>query len=407
MTEHLQPWTIPETDMDFARVLDAANNGFGLTLVTDDSTAYLVEQLQAAAVPDPAAAARGAALLDSAIPPATWGAKVTDYRAGVLTPWKPDGTVAVHHPTGPNINTPADAAARMRTIEAYHLANGWIRIAYNYGVGPTGEVYIGRGQNRSGGTSGDYDEDGIINNHETVAIVALIGTGQPPTDATVRSIGDLIAYFGGPGFGHVDAKGIATSCPGPHLTPWIRANPYGTPPDTPQEDDMIGPDSDTAIIRIFQNIANQYGWRDASGNKLTVDGIHGPKTAEAIAAVATRISHPDPTQIPNAALNFMQAFGGPAPVDDWAAQTTAHYSKKVKDGGPVWNGPPNPHAPRQHMQSDFVEHTVAKAHLAGADALAAAAEAFLTAADTVRGVYERFVAPPLITVTPTSDNEPD
>ncbi len=99
----------------------------------------------------------------------------------------------VHHTAGANSYTPAQAAAIVRGIEAYHvLGNGWNDIGYNFLVDRFGTVYEGRAGGITRNVIGAHSE-GF--NSGTVGI-ALIGnfTSTKPPPAMQAALVRLLAW---------------------------------------------------------------------------------------------------------------------------------------------------------------------------------------------------------------------
>ncbi|NUR75817.1 MAG: hypothetical protein HOQ28_05965 [Thermoleophilia bacterium] len=99
----------------------------------------------------------------------------------------------VHHTAGTNAYTPAQAAAIVRGIEAYHvLGNGWNDIGYNFLVDRYGTVYEGRGGGTEKNVIGAQSE-GF--NTGTVG-VALMGNFAyaAPTKAQRDALVKLLAW---------------------------------------------------------------------------------------------------------------------------------------------------------------------------------------------------------------------
>lgn len=127
-----------------------------------------------------------------------------------------DRCLAKGYPTYPSMDA---EAAVLRIYEQSHLSRGWQAIAYNYAVGQSGAVYRLRGENHSGATSGDLDQDGIPENSEARAILWIGGLGQEPTEAAYESIAMLLAADVLPVTVHSDHK--STNCPGDPLREWV------------------------------------------------------------------------------------------------------------------------------------------------------------------------------------------
>ena len=99
----------------------------------------------------------------------------------------------VHHTAGTNTYSPAQAAAIVRGIEAYHvLGNGWNDIGYNFLIDRYGTIYEGRGGGIARNVIGAHAE-GF--NTGTVG-VALIGnfTHAAPTKPMLDALVKLLAW---------------------------------------------------------------------------------------------------------------------------------------------------------------------------------------------------------------------
>ncbi len=159
-----------------------------------------------------------------------WGS-TTAYNDGTLRPFKLD-KIVIHwggntDPDGPDdVASETEEAAILRSWQRFHMAppREWTDIAYNYAVGNTGLSYRCRGLNRSGATSGDYDNDGIPENEEAIAFVWIGGTAGLPTVEAYATMGQLIRdvfdeYGVVPVTVHSDHK--ATACPGDEWREWV------------------------------------------------------------------------------------------------------------------------------------------------------------------------------------------
>lgn len=161
--------------------------------------------------------------------PSEWRAQV-DYLSTNLKPWSPDKTV-VHY--GGNAVTDAyTGEAREKTVlriyEQSHLSRGWTGLAYNYAIGMSGRLYVIRAEQRSGATSGDYEDDGIPENEEARAVLFIMGGDQEPTDEaldTFTALWERTPEAQELVIGHRDVKGT-TQCPGDFLTNWIHEEQY-------------------------------------------------------------------------------------------------------------------------------------------------------------------------------------
>lgn len=181
--------------------------------------------------------------------PRQWGA-IKDYDKVDWNPWRPDKWV-VHWGGGANVAgyTPYNVDSEMgvlRAWERYHLyGKGWLGIAYNYAIGQTGTVYRLRGENRAGATSGDYENDGIPENSEARAVVFIMGKGQEPSGAALRSFSKLWEQDQKPVIWHDAVRGPGfTECPGPDLIAWVKAEGYKSPPD------ISNPEGETIVSQL-------------------------------------------------------------------------------------------------------------------------------------------------------------
>jgi hypothetical protein len=99
----------------------------------------------------------------------------------------------VHHTAGTNAYTPAQAAAIVRGIEAYHVkGNGWNDIGYNFLVDRYGTIYEGRGGGIDKNVIGAH---ALGFNNATVGI-ALIGnfSAATPPPAMQSALVKLLAW---------------------------------------------------------------------------------------------------------------------------------------------------------------------------------------------------------------------
>jgi hypothetical protein len=154
----------------------------------------------------------------------TWGARAATSSPSYTTV----NFLIIHHEDGPNTST--DWAARVRSIQNYHMnTNGWSDIGYNYLVDPNGVPYDGRGggENVIGahfcGKNGNTMGICMLGNYSTVR----------PTNNAEYALKRILAWKAkqrginvlGTAF-HVDRTintvtghqaGCATSCPGTAL----------------------------------------------------------------------------------------------------------------------------------------------------------------------------------------------
>jgi peptidoglycan hydrolase-like protein with peptidoglycan-binding domain len=109
-----------------------------------------------------------------------------------------------------------ESMSALRGIESHSMKKNWWGIPYDYAVDLSGNKFLLRGTARSGATSGDYDEDGIPNNDESDAFLLLLGNKQKVSRKMMNGVQDLVDKLGKRKYfiGHMEAKGITTSCPG-------------------------------------------------------------------------------------------------------------------------------------------------------------------------------------------------
>ena len=159
-----------------------------------------------------------------------WGAQRVFADGELSGTWVPDKWI-IHYGGNASLGAtePASIDAEMRALRIYeqsHLSRGWRAIGYNYAFGQSGKVYRLRGENMSGATSGDYEDDGIPENNEGRAVLWIGGKGQVPSEAALASLqrlindGDLDTVIA-----HSDVKGN-TNCPGDPLREWIHNEKY-------------------------------------------------------------------------------------------------------------------------------------------------------------------------------------
>lgn len=163
------------------------------------------------------------------VPPEGWGA-AANYAAMSRRPVPEHGGQGFVHWVGPATSSaaargvPSAIAAALRSAERYHLSKKWAGLAYDVASGNDGALYLIRGDARSAATSGDVDMDGIPNNVEGDAMLFVIGSGQEPSPAALRTATIFWRGHRGPDrlTPHRDARGTTTTCPGATLSRWAR-----------------------------------------------------------------------------------------------------------------------------------------------------------------------------------------
>ncbi len=194
---------------------------------------------------------------------AGWGS-VTRYDdwGGLAGLWVPDKFI-LHW--GGNTRAPVEASiawemARLRSWQSYHMQGkvpGWRDIGYNAAVGQSGKIYRCRGDNPSGATSGDYEDDGIRENAEGFAVVwiggkdTVGGPSEAAYDAYTRIIQSRPEYNVS---GHMDVS--PRLCPGRDIMRYIANEGWNIPPPPPvPTDEMFCKRGETSpIVMFYQNL---------------------------------------------------------------------------------------------------------------------------------------------------------
>lgn len=235
--------------------------------------------------------------------PEEWGAAI-DYDS-----WSPRSTsqVFIHWGGSPVRDAAADGnvnseKAQLRDWENYHVnSKGWRGLAYDWAVGQSGTIYRVRGRGRSAATSGDIDNDGLSNNAEGEAVVAIIGQGQQPTQELLASLARVLDALGyDEVFGHREAS--QTACPGDDLMDFVEAYRDGTyePATTDGEEDEPDPEPEPVKKSWTEDILDSLGtWKkgdrgepnikrlqallnNTGRHSLKVDGWFGARTEQAV-----------------------------------------------------------------------------------------------------------------------------
>ena len=142
--------------------------------------------------------------------------------------------IAVHWEAAPPRGDHSRCAAQVEDIRRYHKSTGYSDIAYNFLVCNHGQVFVGRGWNRSAATCNTYWND------RAWSVCWMGGPGFSPTQAAlggIRSVIDESFRHGARGvIGHRDA--CSTQCPGDDLYNWVHSGYIAGPITVPEEDDL-------------------------------------------------------------------------------------------------------------------------------------------------------------------------
>lgn len=164
-----------------------------------------------------------------------WGMLVVN-EDGTKKPFDPD-KVVIHWGGSGSASVGVEAEmARLRGWDRYHkVTKGWANgLAYNAAVGQSGKLYRGRGWNRSGAQSGDYEPDGIPENSEAFAIVWIGGAKSIPSAAAYDTMERAIRELALPKvIGHQEVKKGSTACPGPEWMQFIAEESWKWPQPSP------------------------------------------------------------------------------------------------------------------------------------------------------------------------------
>jgi len=178
------------------------------------------------------------------------------------------------HYAGYHIRT--EPQLTLRNIQRYHLdTKGWYDIAYNAAVGLDGSVWELRGLDIENGAQG-----GRRLNRAYVAVVALLGPDQDPTEGMIEGLQEAVRLVRAKYpdatslVGHRDLK--ATSCPGDALAGMIDSGALEPPlSEQPERHSEALPgypkplrvgDEGTAVARLQRALGVQQ------------DGKFGPQT---------------------------------------------------------------------------------------------------------------------------------
>lgn len=182
------------------------------------------------------------------------------------------GLFVTHHDTG---GRPANLAAERAQVKAdqrYHMTSPdrlYRDIAYNFLIGPSGTVYVGRGLFVGGG-------DGMPDDANEWSVCALgnYDRGLPPTELMQRAYRALWTVFldlaAGPGARNIGDRdrGPSTACPGRLLYARLPWQPLDPPTPNP------GDDMDERALLALERIA-EAAEETAKNTGLILDHLDG------------------------------------------------------------------------------------------------------------------------------------
>lgn len=152
-----------------------------------------------------------------------WGAEKPEPSGSIVHPNNRTHFV-VHHSTGDNLGHP-DPKQWVLNIYNYHVyTQGYQDIGYNFLVDWDGNIYEGRGWDRSGACQYGLNTNGWC--------VVLLGNSNLPKNASpaalksIRSLAEEADFRSGKSlirWGHKDVPNNSSDCPGADLYAWIHA----------------------------------------------------------------------------------------------------------------------------------------------------------------------------------------
>lgn len=213
-----------------------------------------------------------------------WGARGP---AGPIPTINPEG-VTLHY-NGPTIGgfpwNAGRSAQLVRAAQAFHQdARGWADIAYNAVVDHEGRIYEGRPPRARSAAQGTNE-----GNARSLAVMVLVGQGEPLTEAARHAVLDYCAMAGVP-LRWVHSDWHSTACPGDPCRAWKaegfrRPGPTGPAPLPPRVLPTIPPPV-RPTLRLGDR-GRMVGMLQLE--LLTVappfarpDGIYGPATADKV-----------------------------------------------------------------------------------------------------------------------------
>jgi hypothetical protein len=185
----------------------------------------------------------------------------------------------LHHTVTPQW-TGVEAARRLQKIA---LDRGFLDISYSWLVDVAGNEIEGRGWGRAGAHT-----VGFNNTSHAISLIGNFDVDRPP-DAMLRGAANLVRKHARVGpdritGGHRDAEGASTACPGRHAYAAIDTiNQLAHAAPHTESDDMRLND-EGPHIKILQRHLDRLLTRD-----VTVDGVYGPATADAVGDAHERL----------------------------------------------------------------------------------------------------------------------
>ncbi|KAK6994810.1 peptidoglycan-recognition protein SC2 [Biomphalaria glabrata] len=157
---------------------------------------------------------------------AEWGARQPNGEWFLTNPVQ---YAFIHHSAGPDCHDRATCQAQVKIFQNYHMdTHGWPDIGYTYVIGGDGSVFEGRGWDKVGAHTLNYNSVGYG--------FCMIGTftSHMPTAAAQQAVKDLIDCGVQLGKikreytlrGHRDMPGSSTECPGTLLWNAIKHWPH-------------------------------------------------------------------------------------------------------------------------------------------------------------------------------------
>lgn len=279
------------------------------------------------------------------LPPA-WGARVDGNRK-----WADDSTYKPHlhivHFNGGAIAAavpPYSQESEMRLLrldEGWHMSpsrpQGPMRaIAYNDAIGQTGTHYMGRGPHNNGGQYGHW-------NHESRAVLFIVGLGQIPSPDARRKFGRIWLEdpMDGTVLGHRDTG--QTECPGDWIEAWIRRQGWITDLGVWAQGDR-DPVISSIKVRLYRlgyRPFPSFGPKFTAGTRrqvrrfqdkhgIAADGVAGPQTLRALGGLLGEVFPDDHSEEPTGpkaeAIHLW-----PPEVERWRPLVAKHFRPEDVD----------------------------------------------------------------------------